>query len=233
MTITCILPEERHVTPALSKRVTQSEQNASWVHGMIDGLAIPSLPTEKRLQLAGACWAAVIDYHQGIVLLTRAGYYGSARALIRPLFEAYIRGVWLKIAATDHEVETAGQDRFPRFGRMIDVIEVTERVPGDRLTELKAAWWGRMSNLADTGSQQIGTRLTPEHLGNRHHLDEIVDALTWADWTAIQAVRGFGMVAGNTELVRAADEQVRTVIGRNEISVEEAIAPADLYRKGR
>ena len=201
------------VVSALSERVTQSEQQGLWVQSMVDGLTVSFPSTDNRLQFAAACWATAIEGHHAIVLLTRAGCHGSARALLRPLFEGYIRGVWLQIAASDHEVDVASQDRFPAFGRMVEAIEMMGPVTGGRLPELKAAWWGPMCSLTHTTLQQIGTPLTPTGGGAGQDSAEMIDVLTWADWTVIQAVRGLGIVAGDGELVRAADERVRGVFG--------------------
>jgi len=201
------------VTPALSDRLTQSEQNTVWVHSRIDALAVSSLSTDARLQGAGACWATAVDHYEAIVLLTRAGHYESARALIRPLFEGYIRGMWLKIGATDHEVDVASQDRFPTFARMIETIQVTGKVRNDHLTELNAAWWGPMCTLTHTGFPQIATPRTLKDL-REDQPDGMIEALAWADWTVIQAVRGFGLVTGDTEVGRAADEQIRALFGK-------------------
>ena len=202
------------MTPALSDRVAQSEQNTAWVHSRMDALTMSSLATDTRFQRAGACWASVVDHYHAIVLLTRAGHYDSARALMRPLFEGYIRGMWLKIGATDHEVDIACQDRFPTFERMIETIQVTGKLRDGRLAELKAAWWGPMCTVTDTGRLQSGTPRTFKDL-RKHRPDEMIEVLAWGDWTVIQAVRGFGLVAADTEVVRAADEQVRALFGEN------------------
>jgi uncharacterized protein DUF6988 len=204
---------EVNVTPALSDRVMLSEQNTLWVHSWIDALTVASLSTNARLQGAGVCWATVVDHYQAIVLLTRAGHYDSARALIRPLFEGYIRGMWLKIGATDHEVDVACQDRFPTFARMIEKIQITDKLHNGRLTELQAAWWGPMCTLSHTGFPQSGTPWTLTDL-RRHPPEAMIEALAWADWTVIQAVRGFGIMAGDTKAVQAADEQIRALFGK-------------------
>jgi hypothetical protein len=203
------------VTPALSDRVTQSERNTVWVRSMIDGLTLPFPSANNRQQLAAACWGTVIDHHQAILLLTRAGCYDSARALLRPLFEGYIRGVWLKVGASDHEADVAGQDRFPTFAKMIEAIEDTGTLPGGRFAQLKTAWWGRMCSLCPRGFQRIGTVTTPGDVTGGHDPEEMTEALTWADWTLLQAVRGVGLVAGSAELVRAADEQILGLFGKD------------------
>lgn len=202
------------MTSALSDRVTQSEQNTVWVHSRIDALTVSSLWTDARLQRAAECWASVVDHHHAIVLLTRAGHYDSARALIRPLLDGYVRGMWLKIGATDHEVAVACQDRFPTFARMIETIQSAGKILNGRLTELNAAWWGPVCTLTHTPLPQSGTSRTLKDLRGRQP-DGMIEALAWADWTVIQAVRGLGIVAGDTTLVQAADDQVRAVFGKN------------------
>lgn len=197
------------MAPELSDRVAQSEQNTVWVHSWMDALTVSSLVTDARLQQAGACWATVVDHYHAIVLLTRNGHYDSARALMRPLLEGYIRGMWLKIGATDHEVDIARQDRFPTFERMVETIQVTGTVRDGRLAELKAAWWGPMCVVTHKGCP-------PRTLKDlREHRPEMIEVLAWSDWTVIQAVRGFGIVAADSEVVRAADEQVRALFGQN------------------
>ena len=201
------------MTPALAERVAQSEHNTAWVLSRLDALTVSSLSTDARLQRAGACWASVVDHYHAIVLLTRAGHYDSARALVRPLFEGYIRGMWLKISASDHDVDISCQDRFPTFERMIETLQGTGKVRDGRLTELKAAWWGPMCTVTHRGWAQSDTPRTFTDLRGRP--DDMIEVLAWSDWTVVQAVRGFGIVAADTEIVRAADEQARALFGKN------------------
>ena len=97
---------------------------------------------------------------------------------------------------------------------MIETIQRTGKVRDGRLTDLKAAWWGPMCTVAHTGCPQSGTPRTFKESGG-HRPDEMIRVVAWGDWTVIQAVRGFGIVAADTEVVRAADEQARTLFGKN------------------
>ena len=94
--------------PAINQRIRESERILQWVQSKLNGMKIPQLPDDKRSQLASACWHVAIDHSMAIVVLVRETLHGSALALIRPLFEAYIRRMWLMYAATD-DIDRAGR----------------------------------------------------------------------------------------------------------------------------
>ena len=73
---------------------------------------------------------------------------------------------------------------------------------------------GPVCTLTHTPFPQNGTSRTLKDLRG-HQPDGMIEALAWADWTVIQAVRGFGIVAGDSKVVQAADEQVRALFGKN------------------
>jgi hypothetical protein len=181
-----------------------------WVYDQINGLKVASLPDSLRTQIAGGCFHAVIEHHQAIRNLIHDGLNGSALALIRPTFEAFIRGAWVAAVASDDEVEKLRrEDDFPSLGQMLSLLETVGNVGKGRLMKLKDDHWKRLCSLTHTGSSQILGRLTPTGLGgDGFHDAEILDALTWADWLVIQAVRTIGALADNPNTVRAADERV-------------------------
>ena len=85
-----------------SKHIEKSEDLIKWLINFIDHLSIPS---NDRVRIAASCLDAAMEHHRSIVLTTTASYYGSAFALLRIEFEAYIRGAWLSNCASDSEVE--------------------------------------------------------------------------------------------------------------------------------
>ena len=64
------------------------------------GVTVPILPDDKRLQLSLACQHLAIEHGQSIVVLFDDEIYGSALALLRPMFEALVRCVWLRYMAS-------------------------------------------------------------------------------------------------------------------------------------
>ncbi len=71
------------ISPQVRELLKKADDTLEWVQGRIDGLRVPTLPTEKRTQLASGCWHVALEHHQAITILTHEGLYGSARALIR------------------------------------------------------------------------------------------------------------------------------------------------------
>jgi len=197
----------------VSDRLKRSEEVLHWVHANLNGLKVPALPTSKRMQLAGACWHIAIDHQMAITLLVEQTLHASALALMRPMVEAYVRGLWLLNAATDEELDKAGRDEFPIgfFNKLVADLEQPGRLRPGALSRMKGDTWKRLCSYTHTGYQQIGARLTPDGLGYAYEDVELVDALSVADSIALMSVIELGGLAGSERLRFAALEQMRTV----------------------
>ena len=97
-------------------------------------------------------------------MLVEEKLFASALALVRPLFESYLRGTWLLNAAAEAQIDDAGRDRFPGAGDMVGDLEKV----GLSLTHVKQQWWKTLCSYTHTGYQQIGARLTSEGLGSNY-----------------------------------------------------------------
>jgi hypothetical protein len=206
-----ILPGESNSDETRHPGLKQSIENLKWVVDTFHGLVIPSLPTSKRAQLAGGCFHVAIEHGQAIVVLVDERLYGSALAMQRPLFEAYLRGMWLLHAATDAEVDAAGRDDFPRnINKILDGVTQTG-VP--HLAGIKSIWWDRLCSLTHTGFRQIGARLTSTGLAQNYREEEIAQALGWADGIGLQTVAALSLLAGDEARARLAQERMRSIAG--------------------
>jgi hypothetical protein len=75
-----------------------------------DGL---NLPNNSRTRAAGPCFAIAQEHHHAIIRLFEWRLFAAAFALIRIEFEAYLRGAWLLLCASDSVVETFLQGKEP------------------------------------------------------------------------------------------------------------------------
>ena len=86
--------------------LSDDELNAANAYGEFLRLAVHEreLPANQRVQAAAGCLAIAQDHHHAIVVLLESQLYASVFALVRVEFEAYVRGEWLSLCASDTEV---------------------------------------------------------------------------------------------------------------------------------
>lgn len=138
-----------------------------------------------------------------------AQIHGSALAMLRPMFEAYVRGRWLLYAAADAAVDDAGRDKFPRdFGLLLRDLQTVDTALGPFLAKMKEANWSALCSFTHTGYLQIGARLTPAGLGYDHPERDLVQALGWADFVATLVVGDFANLAGQAAIVSEANRRL-------------------------
>ena len=181
-----------------------------WVQERLDGRQLPGLPTIKRHQLASGCLHVAVEHSQAIIVLVEEKLFASALALVRPLFESYLRGTWLLNAATDAQIDDAGRDRFPSAGMMVDGLEKV----GLSLTDVKKQWWNTLCSYTHTGYQQIGARLTSEGLRSNYKDEEVEMALKMSSNFSLVTVMQFAALAKDESLARTALERITSPGGR-------------------
>ena len=189
--------------PRLDEALARSKENLVWVADRLNGLEIPALPRDRRVQLAADSQHLAIEHGQAIVTLIDRAFYGSALALLRPMLEAHIRGIWRRARATDNEVAAAAEDCFPRLERMIEGVEP--------LQDLKQKFWSYLSSYTHGGTHQIGARLSPSEPGTADGRDMAEGALQRSDWVQLVAAAELARAASNQPLVEAFLDRMRRI----------------------
>ena len=100
----------------LPQLIVDSGNLVVWLDEKIDGIKIPS---DFRSRVAGGCLDLTMEYQNAIVLLVSRRIYGAAAALMRPIAESYVRGVWLHKCATDADLKRFSKDKVPPFSDLI------------------------------------------------------------------------------------------------------------------
>ena len=180
-----------------------------WAQRHLDGITLAE-PC-KRSYLSGACLHASIEHGQAILVLVDEELYGSALALVRLQFEAYVRGTWLAQCASDSEVDKAGHDRFPEINSMIASLEEPRLLDSALLSKIKGDAWKPLNSLTHTGYQQIGPRLNKDGIGSYFDDGLIRVALNWAESLTILCAVAFAGLAKDDQLMLAALERARAV----------------------
>jgi hypothetical protein len=181
----------------LESALTHSEEIVMWVQANLESLTLRKIQGDKRSALAAACWHTAIEHDQAIVMLAIDELHGSMLALVRPLFESYVRGMWLMHAASEAEVDRAGADQFPHD--CDQMIEALER-KGVTLSSVESQSWSRLCSFDHTGYERIATRLSAAAIGPQFEDAEIVDVLTWGNSVALLSAIATASLSDNGEV---------------------------------
>lgn len=140
--------------------LSKSIELIQWVDSQLDGQDVPA--TMRGRLAAGALYTAQ-QHHRAIILLACKKILASAFALMRPMNEAYVRGIWLSQRASDTALEKfVKTSKIPKHQELIDQIEKLESFQGGELSELKRSNWKFMNDFTHTGAQQIIRHNTEE-----------------------------------------------------------------------
>lgn len=185
---------------SVEAQILESEELIQWLDSNIDGLDIPS---NDRMRLAAGCLDVALEHQESIVLLTANSLFGSAAALVRSEFEAYVRGVWLLYCASDSEVEKFKKDELEKnFGQLINDIEKHEAFNGGTLSHVKKTSWKAMNSFTHSGLYQIIRRNTENEIMPNYTDEELIDALDTANSFGILTAIAISDMAHNEELAK-------------------------------
>jgi hypothetical protein len=192
-------------SPKVLEAINKSKELSVWISRNIDELPMVA---GKRSRLAAGCLHLAFDHHDAIILLTEHAIYGSAFALLRLIFEAYVRGVWLLHCASEADLDSFEKDNFDKsFGSLIADLEKQEAFSVGVLSQAKQDSWKLFNSFTHSGSHHVRRRNTQNGIEANYPDQEIVAALDFAGAVAIMSTIGFATVAGNDDLARCAYEK--------------------------
>jgi hypothetical protein len=180
------------------------ESNAllQWLDEQIDGVEFNS---EVRVLLAASCFELTLEHQKAIVILVSQSLYGSAFALVRVIFEAYVRGVWLYRCASDAGLELFMNDKLSQKKGIGQLIGDLERLPGfnkEVLSKVKTEWFGAMSSYTHSGYLAARRRLSEGAITPNYAEDQITEVLRWANALGMMAAIELAQIVGNHVLAQ-------------------------------
>ena len=138
---------------------------------LTDGL---SFPTSDRNRVAVSLFHLCLEHHQAIHTLVDHGVIGSAFALVRPQLEAYVRGAWFAVCATDEHVAEFLKDKDPpKIGILIEELEKREAYKSGSLRRMKRELWDTLCGFTHGGLIQVLARNKGDEIAQRYMLPHI------------------------------------------------------------
>jgi hypothetical protein len=193
-------------------KIRKSEALIRWMDQKVDGLEISS---EDRTRISAACYDVALEHQKAIVLLIANKLVGSAFSLVRILFEAYIRGLWVSKCATEKEIEDFKKNKLEKtFATLIQEIEQQDGFQDGVLSEAKAANWKAMNSYTHSGFFQSVRRLKEETIEANYDEEEIIEILRFSDAIGMLTALQIALMAGNVELANDLLEKSKTKLNK-------------------
>ena len=117
----------------------------------------------RRVGIAAACFDLAVEHaaavHDLLARPSESQMPGSAMALVRPVFEVYVRGLWLHRCASEIELRRYTEDaRIPEIAAMIAALEAQEEFRNGALSRTKDDAWVAMCGYLHGGSHATARR---------------------------------------------------------------------------
>ncbi len=162
------------------KKLQHARNILSQINNEIDGVEFKT--KGERNRVSGALFDTVLDHANAIIILIENKLYSSAYALVRPLFEGFVRATWLLNCSTDDEIELlVVKDKFKNsFDDMLECIEAKKDWP-KALSKAKKNAWNAMHSYTHGGLHQISRKIKASTIESDIDNEEIEEIICFAE----------------------------------------------------
>jgi hypothetical protein len=170
-----------------------------WIATRQDGLEVKA---GNATRVPAVLLDLAAEHHVSIVHLVAGRMNGSAFALLRPEFEAFVRAVWLQLCATTAELEAfVEKDELPlTLGGMIEAVEGHPHFADNVLSGLKTSAWKAMCGYTHGGMLQVARRLKEDSIQPNYDPEEIIEVLKASGTFALMALLQIARLSRKSEL---------------------------------
>ena len=122
----------------------------------------------------------------------------SAVTLLRPLFEAAVRGTWLLLCATEGELKRFELGKIDKSIReLVDAVEAEMNNPQHRmLSDILRDGWKGLNGFTHTGMNMVSRQFSPGRLEANIPDDELCTAVKFAGVVGLLAAYELVLLAG-------------------------------------
>ena len=184
---------------SIAERIQASQSLADQISSELHDLEFSGT---LRSRLSAACYFASLDHQTGIAVLFERGIQSPALALLRPLFESYIRACWLFDGATEVQIGFYRERKpIPRIETLVTHLEQTEPFAGvNALSASHTRNWKTLCGFTHGGIELAMRNMSADSIERNCPDDEVGEALAFADAIALLSAVGVARIADNRAL---------------------------------
>ena len=172
---------------------------------IVDALHGIETPSDGRSNIACALFTIVHEHHQAIVVLLEGQLYGSAAALLRSIFESYVRGAWVLQCASSKDISDFQKDKWKEgsFEDRLKELEAVDSVAHGGLARLQTTAWTALNSYTHSGMRAISRWFSGNDLRPSYAPKETAEIERLANVFAILAALSIAELSGHTDAMDA------------------------------
>lgn len=164
---------------------------------------LDNLPIKRtaRNRISVGLFDLAMEHHGSIHILITNKHYGSAFALLRPQLEAFVRGTWFNLCATEKQIESYKNDKEPpKINILISAIEKTPGYPENSLTRMKENTWSTLCGYTHGSYYHVAYRNTATEIVSDYDEKNITKLLRKSCSITLLTVTAIAVLIDDEEL---------------------------------
>jgi len=136
--------------------------------------------------------------------------FGSAFALVRPLFESYVRAIWLGKCANDSDLMRFQKGTLEKeFKDLVSDVEAHEGYNVGVISKVKSSSWRAMNDFTHGGPLQIIRRITKDEIVANYADEEVAEAISFAGAIGLLATSEIALLANRLDIATELLEEMK------------------------
>lgn len=178
------------------------------ISAVIDGMKVNN---SDRETMSIMLHDVVFDNQNAIFDLVKLGHIRPASALLRVLFEAHVKGIWLYFCATEKQVSQFKKDSVKSsvnskyditLHEMISDIEAEMPHLNGTLSKFKDDYWKGLNNLTHSGTMQFSYEFVSGVMRRKYSSDYPKTLLDFSERFAIASLGNVGKIVGCVNIIK-------------------------------
>lgn len=169
--------------PTLSAALQKSYETSLFIAETLG----TSASLNRTETLAVASLNLCLDHREATLLLAAHGARASSFAMMRPVFEACVRGCWLGFVATESQVSAMIANRLStKLEKMVRAVG--EQEPALKaLTSIATTFKDHLDHFTHGSGSQLARWSNNEAIAPQHTANEVIDVLRFIDTVGLIA----------------------------------------------
>lgn len=165
-----------------------------------------SFNNAKKLKISGILLSITIDHISGGFVLLKAKKYSSVSALLRIIYEGFIRAIWIKNCATENEIELfLKKDEMVKSNKKKyttkELVEAVDKTldANNIFTLIHTKYWSMYCSLTHGGIEQLNRNINKDRIEQNYSNAEIIFFSEFMFSCAMFAVIQVGEIIGKSK----------------------------------